>query len=146
MTDFEEVFPKTEEEMLALMREAVSMDYDPDQPGDGYSKSADSMWKAALVAFNYASYLNGATGFQESWAELTFLQKSRRIKCPFAIWKAEDLLYPQYDLRGRFEEWIDSPDTRDWLRSEAKILLAEKDKDYVSPSVWAHWEMLAKED
>jgi hypothetical protein len=144
MTDFEKVFPKTEEEVLEHLREAVSVDYESME--DGYNQTADTMWKAALVGFNYAAHLHGTTGFQASHAELMFVAKSRGIKGPFAIFKADDMLYPQYNLWERFQEWATSEGTRKWLKEEAKKKLEEKDLSVVHPNVLAHWKMLAEED
>jgi hypothetical protein len=158
--DREALRPRTEEELLAIIREAVTP---PPLPADldemtleervadpllsaGYEQSADALWKAALAAFNYVAYIQGVTGFQASWAELQFLARSRGIKGPFAILDSAQMLYPQYDLPAKVEQWFE--EWRPWLAEEARRKIAEEEEKNpqgfgVHPNVWAHWQMLA---
>lgn len=153
--DFQQPWPRTEEELLAYIREVTEPPSVPEgyaemtleervsnqQMSDGYERTANSMWKAALAAFNYAAHRNGCTGFQGGWASMQFLKHARNIKGPFAILDAEQMLYPQYDLPGKVEGWFE--EWHEWLSEEARRLLAERDRDMVASTVWEHWVALA---
>lgn len=109
-----------------------------DRPHD-YGTCVYAMSLAAVAAFNYISHKLGVTGFQASCADLDILRRTRHMEGPFMILKAEDLLYPQYDLREKVEEFIDK--NRDWCAEEARKKLAEGGTAH--PNVRAHWESLA---
>lgn len=109
-----------------------------DRPHD-YGSSAYAMSLAATAAFNYVASKLGVTGFQASCADLDILRRTRGIKGSFIILKAEDLLYPQYDLHAKLEKWIG--EQRKWLRDEAKKKL---DGSHGVASVRAHWKKLAR--
>lgn len=139
------LWPKTEEELLELI--STFTKYTSSDPGDGYQQSADAMWKAAVAAFNFASSEVGATGYQASWAALKFYQEAMNVKGPFIILKVEDALFPQYDLVGKLEKFLE--EQRDYLREKARESLAESaenDHKYVHPNVLAHWEKLAADE
>ena len=55
--------------------------------------------------------------------------------------KAEDALYPQYDLPGKLTEAME--EWKPWLKEQAQKKLDAKD-EFVHPSVAAHWKKLAK--
>jgi hypothetical protein len=122
---------------------AALVNFEHDGGEGGYEASADAMWKAALMAFNYVASQVGASGFQASWAALKFYGEAMGIKGPFGVYKLEDALYPQYDLVGRLSTFID--DQREWLRDEAKKRLDEHPDGptFVADRVWAHWQKLA---
>ena len=157
-SEFEEPRPKTEEELLAYIRETLSFDTPGEVPSDpremaedpgwskAYADSADAMWKCALAAFNYAADQVGATGWQASFAELAFLQHSRGLKGPFAIIDANDMLYPQYDIRRKVEEYLEK--WRPWAAEQAREKLAEyegaEDLSGPAPRVRERWEELAR--
>lgn len=109
-----------------------------DRPHD-YGTCVYAMSLAAVAAFNYVSSKLGVTGFQASCADMDILRRTRHMDGPFMILKAEDLLYPQYDLRAKVEEFIES--TRGWCAEEAKKKIAES--GHAHPNVRAHWEELA---
>lgn len=119
--------------------------------GVGYEQSADALWKAAAIAFNYVAARCGVTGFQASWAALTFYGHEMRIDGPFGVVKAQDALYPQYDVAGKSAKWLE--EWSDWLKAEALKLLQEnadraprpgaEEYTTVHPNVWAHWRRLA---
>lgn len=129
-----------EERLDALMTDISNLvDFQHNGSEDGYTASADAMWKAALAAFNFAAKEVGATGFQASWAALKFYSKAMHIDSPFIILKVEDALYPQYDLPARLQTFL--AEQRDWLREQAKEKLAG-DLTWVASSVVAHWKRL----
>lgn len=158
-TDFRETFdrrwPQSEAELLHVIREALTFDGSEMtmeemlaaveagtyEIPESYSRSAEAMSKAALAAFNYVAHKVGATGFQASWAELDFLRRSRGLKGPFALLDANDLLYPQYDLRAKvdryLEEWLP------WAADQAREQLADETRTLVATSVEEHWRALA---
>jgi hypothetical protein len=110
---------------------------------DGYEKSADAMWQAALAAFEYVARKVGATGFQASWSALRFYGEAMNVRGPFMVVKIEDALYPQYDLPGRLAAYIE--ENRGWLREQAVEKLAGIERDsLVHPNVEAHWRRLAE--
>lgn len=145
-------------ELIEQLRDAVTFDFTVDDPGmsDGYRRSADAMWKAALAAFNWAASEVGASGFQASWAALRFYGEAMHVTGPFMILKAEDAIYPQYDLPRQVNEWLD--EQRGWLAEEAKKHLDnyEAEPTYTTtnedgttetvlaahPRVVAHWRKL----
>lgn len=105
-----------------------------------YGTCVYAMSLAATATFNYVAGRLGTTGFQSSCADLDILRRSRRMKGPFIILKAEDMLFPQYDLPEKLQEamqkWIP------WAAEEcAKLLVAENGQ--VHPHVKAHWEKMA---
>jgi hypothetical protein len=107
------------------------------EDADSYETTAEAAKDAAVKAFNYAASQCGLTGFQASWAALRFYGEVMGIKGPFAVFKAEDLLYPQYDLPGRFAEWMSSDEMRTWLADEAQKKIDESPGAIAS--VVAHW-------
>jgi len=127
--------PQTAEELAAQIQALVDADHD-------YNTSADAMWKAALLAFNYAADKVGATGFQAGFAALTFYGEAMGIKGPFGIVEGEHALYPQYDEVAKVRGWIEEK-WRPWLIEEAQKKLAE-DYGHASTRVVAHWRALAE--
>ena len=126
--------PKTAEELAAQIQAIVGADHD-------YNTSADAMWKAALLAFNYAAHQVGATGFQAGYSALKFYGEALSIKGPFGIVQANNALYPQYDEVGKVRGWVEN-DWRPWLVEQAKKHLAE-DHGHAAARVVAHWQALA---
>jgi hypothetical protein len=79
-------------------------------------------------------------GFQASCADLDFLRRTRSMDGPFIILKAEDMLYPQYDLPEKLREAMES--WKEWAAEECAKKL-EKSGEEAHPKVKAHWERLA---
>lgn len=106
-----------------------------------YGSSADALWLTALATFKLVAKELGVTVFQASYADLKFLSEARRLNEPFAIVKASQFMYPQYDnkLSEMGESW------RNWLSEEAKKRIAELNGDYstVHPDVLQRWVALA---
>jgi len=144
-------WPETEDELLAYMRENIKpwsiYDYKnstQEEKDQAYEDSANSMWKAALAAFQYAAGIVGASGFQAGWAALKFYGEAMTVDCPYAVITAEELLYPQYDLRAKVEKYIHEW-TEDWAREEARKKIAEINPKYPPhPAVVKHWRDLAE--
>lgn len=146
---------KTREEMLAAIDEAVgaadaqwtaARAASPDNPygtqesGAAYELSANAMWLAGEAAFNYAASQVGASGFQGSWAALQLYAKLMQIEGGFIVLKAEDMLYPQYNLVERLHDWTDSDDMTRWLGDEAEKRLALSEN--AAERVIEHWKTL----
>lgn len=117
------------------------------QEPNTYESVPETLADIALAAFNYACGELGVTGYQASIAELVFLGKSRRIKGPFALVRAEDDLYPQNSILDQVEQLRDewSP----WLKDEAAKLVYEtatKPQYPPHPQVYQHWVNLANAD
>lgn len=105
-----------------------------------YGTCVYAMSMAATAAFNYVARRLGVTGFQASCADLDVLRRTRRIKGPFMLVDANNMLYPQYsierDVREALNKWAH------WAGDEARKLLAQ-DNEHTSPNVIKHWKMLA---
>ncbi len=108
-----------------------------------YGTCVYAMSLAATAAFQYVAGKLGCTGFQASLADLDILRRTRQMKGPFIVLKAEDELYPQCDLGekldGARESW------KPWVAERAAKRLAESRAVDVHPAVWSHWEKIAKE-
>lgn len=104
-----------------------------------YGTCVYAMSMAATAAFYYMASKVGSTGFQSSCADLDFLRRTRHLKGPFMLIKAEDALYPQYDLPGKLTEAMES--WKPWLAEQAQAKLRETGSVY--PSVLMHWQKLA---
>ncbi len=135
MRDSTPAWPKTEEEMLAQIRANLEGSHD-------YGTCVYAMSLSALAAFHYVASKLGVTGFQASCADMDFLRRTRGMKGGFLILKAEDLLFPQDDLRAKLEEFI--AESREWLCTEARKLLDER-SSVAHPNVLAHWKKLAED-
>lgn len=103
-----------------------------------YESAAGSALEELIEAFNKIAGDRGLTGFQASWVAMRFLTKVNMIEGPFAIIKAEDLLFPQYPdpvdtARAREAEWMS------WAAEEALKKLRDQDPSGVASSVWRHW-------
>lgn len=125
------------EELSDYIKEKLEGEYD-------YNTHVHAIADITLAAFNLAANKLGASGFSASIAELEFLQRSRRIDGPFALVKADSMLYPQYDLYKELDSLIEKWQT--WAQEEAKNKLNqyEGSEDLVHPDVIAHWQRLAK--
>jgi len=132
MRDEKAPWPKTIEELTAYIQSQVEGPHD-------YGTCVYAMSLAATAAFQFVASTLGTTGFQASCADLDILRRTRLLDGPFMIIKAEDALYPQYDLRGKLEEALES--WRPWLSDEAAKKLANGP---AHPNVMAHWRELAK--
>jgi hypothetical protein len=127
--------PKTEDELLAVIRDAIAK-------GTDYNGSAEALSTCAVAAFMYAASVVGASGFQGEWAALRAYGEVMGIKGPFAVLRGEDLVYPQYDLRRKVEGYID--EWTPWAAEKARENLLG-DLSHVHPEVLAHWRALAAE-
>jgi hypothetical protein len=126
-------WPLTPEQLTEYVESLVHKTHD-------YGTCCYAMSMAAEAAFNYVAHCLGVTGFQSSCADLDFLRRTRSMKGPFMILKAEDMLYPQYDLPEKLakamEEW------KPWLKEEAAKKL--NGNSTAHPNVISHWKELAK--
>lgn len=125
--------PKTLDELNEYVRSLVEREHD-------YGTCVYAMSLAATAAFNYVASKLGVTGFQASCADLDVLRRTRHMDGPFIMLKAEDMLYPQYDVPGRLQEAMVS--WQAWLSEQAALKL-QNDVTDAHPDVVAHWRMLA---
>jgi hypothetical protein len=110
----------------------------------GYEAAADAIYKITLAAHNYACSVNGASGFQASWAQSQFFARARGIDGPFAVVVAADSLYPQNDALRNARDMLERDTTKAWLAGEAAKKLSAS-LDQMHPDVRAHMERLARE-
>jgi hypothetical protein len=109
-----------------------------------YGTCVYAMSLAAVAAFNYVSGKLGCSGFQASCADLDVVRRARLIDGPFILLKAEDALYPQYDLRKKLEHFL--AESAEWIKRQANANLADKDRGMVHPDVLAYWRRLAGQE
>ena len=105
-----------------------------------YGTVVYAMSMAAVAAFNYVASKEGCTGFQASCADLDILRRTRSMEGPFMFLKAEDMCYPQYDLREKLEEAM--AEWGNWVAGECKKKLGDNG-DNAHPNVVSHWKMWA---
>lgn len=136
LRDSKAPWPKTIEELIEYINSLANQEHT-------YGTCVYGVSLAATAAFNYMSGKLGITGFQASAADLDVIRRTRHINGSFILFKAEDLLYPQYDLSARMRDWIENQSV--WLAECAKLKLAEcEGKEHQpNPAVKAHWEKLA---
>lgn len=125
------------EELSEYIAEKLAGEYD-------YETHQEAIADITKAAFDLASSKLGASGWTASGAELLFLAKSRRIDGPFALIKAEDMMYPQYWDRipeMYLDRWMP------WAGKQAKKRLSEHSdgKNSASARVIAHWQWLAEQ-
>jgi hypothetical protein len=130
MRDSEAPSPKTPEELAAYITGLV------DRPHD-YGTCVYAMSLAATAAFNYVAGKLGVTGFQASCADMDIIRRTRHMRMGFILLKQAP--YPQYDLRGRVEDWIEKSEPE--LAKEAARLLIENPRAH--PLMIEHWRRLA---
>ena len=133
--------PQTPEDLAAQIQALTTITLGD---ADGYSQAADALWKAALLAFNYAADQVGATGFQAQFAALKFYGEAVSIDGPFGVVQANNALYPQYDEVAKVRGWVENK-WRPWLVEHAKAELAKGNDQWTHPDVTAHWRALASE-
>ena len=110
----------------------------------GYVQTVEAMRDAAYIAFSYVANTLGATGFQASMADLSFIGWTRNIEGPFRLVDYSMALYPQYDLGEEVRQGLQEPTTLRWLKGEAqKNLDGITDQSLVSPAVLEHWKAVA---
>lgn len=129
--------PQTLDEFVAFASGKFDGEYD-------YNTSAESALDVTIAAFNLAAHNLGLSGFQASWIALTMLGRVNGYDGPYGVLKAEDMVFPQYDVEARAREMVDG--WRPWAAEQAAKKLAESEgDDRVHPDVRAHWEALAAE-
>lgn len=127
-------WPDSLEELNQYVESLVKREHD-------YGTAVYAMSLAATATLNFVGKKLGVTGFQASCADLDIVRRNRGIKGPFILLKADDALYPQYDLMNTLQESMDK--WRGWLSKQATIELKDCKDEPVHPNVKAHWEKLA---
>lgn len=128
-----EPWPYTEKQLVEYIGSLVNRSHD-------YGTCVYAMSLAASAAFNYVAHQLGTTGFQSSCADLDFIRRNRHMKGPFILLKAEDALYPQYELPEKLTEAMDK--WKPWLKEQAIKNLA--DNGHAHEAVIDHWKKLAE--
>ena len=123
---------RTEEQLAEYVESLVNRPHE-------YGTCCYALSMAAEAAFNYVAHKLGVTGFQSSIAGLDFIRRTRLMKGPFMLIKAEDALYPQYNLFDKLTDAMKKWEP--WLKEEAQKKLT--DTDHAHPDVIAHWQRLA---
>lgn len=132
MRETESPWPLTMAQLTEYVESVTARPHD-------YGTCIYAMSLGALAAFNYVAGKLGVSGFQSSCADLDFLRRNRGIKGPFILLRAEDALYPQYDLPERLSEAL--REWQPWLAEQAVVKLQETPD--ASPRVKKHWRRLA---
>ena len=125
---------RTKEQLAEYVESLVRRPHD-------YGTCVYALSMASEAAFNYVAHVLGVSGFQASCADLDFIRRTRSMKGPFMLIKAEDALYPQYDLVGNLLESLEK--WKPWLKETAEKNLSERN-EYIHPNVLAHWKKLAE--
>lgn len=133
MRDLEAPCPETAADLMEYIESLTERSHD-------YGTCCYAMSLAATAAFQHVAKKLGVTGFQASCADLDVLRRTRSLKGPFILLKAEDMLYPQYNLQQKLRDAMN--DWGEWAADEAKKKLAE-DSEHAHPDVVARWTMLA---
>lgn len=126
-------WPETLDDLTRYIAGLVEREHD-------YGTCVYAMSMAATAAFGYVAKRLGVTGFQASCADMDILRRTRHMEHGFILLKADDLLYPQYDLPSRLAEWIE--ETRTSLAPVARQKIAEA-SGRVHPKVLARWKEIA---
>lgn len=77
----------------------------PDGPYD-YESSAEALVDAFQQVSDKVSSHLGLTGYQHSWAEMSYLAKSRNLEAGGILMDFTKVAYPQYDLHKELDEAI----------------------------------------
>lgn len=133
--------PKTEEELVAYIREMAAWPNSTTDAVEGYGRCVYAMSYAAVATFNYIASTLGVTGFQAGCADLDILTHTRGMKHGFLILNGNDVLYPQYDLVEKAREFVGQCRMSEDIRTEARRLLAEATN--AAPAVAARWQEIA---
>lgn len=141
------VWPESEEALIAYLREVREWVKHGEEPADGYSRAGEAAALIAEAAFNWYAKAEGITGFQAGWAVMRFVGVEQGFKGPFGILKSDDMLYPQYESpTAKARQWEAEWRASDWLRDEARRLILEHPRGKnVAARVWEHWHKLAGE-
>jgi len=126
-------WPKTQAELNEYVQSLLNIKHD-------YGTCVYAMSMSAVAAYNYVGSKLGVTGFQASCADLDILRRTRSLDGPFIILKAEDMLYPQYDLKQTLLEAMQS--WRGWAAKQAAEML--ENNNGACDEVIKHWKQLAK--
>lgn len=136
LRDTEVPWPKTQEELTAFIASLVKRQHD-------YNSQCYAVSMAAVAAFYYAAGTLGLSLNQAGHAVMDVVRRTRVMKGPFMIVDISNALYPQYDLVKLVRDGIN--ESREWLRDEARKLLASTHADDAHTDVIAHWRELAEE-
>ncbi len=133
LRDQPNAWPKSLEELTKYIQWTIDQKHT-------YGSCVYAMSLAATATFNYLAHELGVTGFQASCADLDLLKRTRGINGPFMIIRAEEALYPQYDLHRKLDEALLA--WRPWFAEEATKMLDKRSLG-AHEAVVAHWKKLA---
>ena len=132
LRDFNPEWPKTTDELVALIKKLVEQKHD-------YGTCVYAMSIAAVSAFHYVARELGCHRISSLLRRLGHHQANSGMEGPFILLKGQDMLYPQYDLPRKLcaamDEW------REWAKKEAQKKLDSGTQAH--PDVIAHWKKLA---
>ncbi len=126
-------FPNTREELNEYIDSLLAL------PAD-YGMAVYVASLSATATLNYVGKMAGMTGFQMSCVDLDIVRRTRALNCPFMIIKADDMLYPQYNIREQVSEALCK--WRPWATKKATELLMG-DRKGLHPAVLERWHELA---
>jgi len=126
-------WPKTPGELIDYVLKVC------EENKDDYGTAVYAISLSAVAAFNFASHLVGASGCQASCADLDIIRRTRGLKCPFAIIKAQDMLYPQSNIQMNVERLLE--EWAPWAKEAAQKKL-QTDDEFASVGVIKHWMAL----
>ena len=110
-----------------------------------YNTSGYAIVKALLAVEMYMAHVLGTTGFQHGFARLAFVKESMISDLGVAFINFDDLLYPQYDVMKKVEEYVKEMRESKQLHDKVVTLLGEHpDGKNVHPNVYQHWKILAE--
>jgi hypothetical protein len=127
--------PKNIEELTAYVDGLLKQQHD-------YGTCVYAVSMAATAMFNYMASQLGITGFQAGCADLDILRRTRHLEGPFMIVKAEDMLYPQYDILTKVTATMKT--WQPWVKEQAIKNLADAAKTNATGSVIEHWEKMSQ--
>ncbi|MHA1290751.1 MAG: hypothetical protein ACTSPB_25485 [Candidatus Thorarchaeota archaeon] len=138
LREYKVPFPKTEDELLDIIRQLVNRQHT-------YDTCVYAMSIAAVAAFRYVASVLGTTGFQAGCADLDFLRRTRSMDHGFMIIDYEKLIYPQYCDREYFPTYLEL--LRDNLEPMQKLVRKKmRDSSFVHPDVMKHWNWILSLD
>jgi hypothetical protein len=132
MRETKNPWPETMKELEEYITDLVKREHD-------YGTCISAMSLAATAAFNFVAHELRTNGFQAYCADFDFLRRSRGIKGGFLLLKAEDMVYPQYDLPEKLKKAMEN--WKPWVKEQAIEHLKEANGTH--HEVVAHWKKLA---
>lgn len=130
----------TVEELSQYLKELIEYKHD-------YNTSGYAITKALLATETMIAHQLGTSGFQHGYAQISYISETRMSKTGCCIIDLDNLMYPQYNLLGKVEEWIEEHKKSEHFIKIVKEKIKEDDladfKAHVN--VREHWEKLVND-